>query len=338
MDFPRITIITPSLNQGKFLEETILSVVGQGYPDLEYIIIDGGSSDNSIDIIQKYEQNITYWVSEPDTGQSNAINKGLRMASGQIVNWLNSDDVLAPGALEVIAREFEAGGEQTGVVFGGTMFFNKNGNISPDFGYDNPSLERYLSGIAFSQPSAFIRKTFLDKVGNLSDEFHFGMDYDLYSRLALVCSFRNARGKVLSGYRMHAGSKTVTSNALFIEEWIRIFIRMAGNINAKWVLSRLRRLEVFNEYLDSVEPFAFPFERVTVDQKKMLFYFLCYVLKSDYHNGLFERARVIRNYLVKNYGLAHTAREKHIGVVVSRLGTYPVFLIRLARQVKSLLQ
>ncbi len=104
--FPRITIVTPSYNQGQYIEETILSVINQDYPNLEYIIIDGGSSDNTVEIIKKYSDRITYWISEKDNGQAHAINKGFRKATGDILNWLNSDDQLQPGALKIIAQRF----------------------------------------------------------------------------------------------------------------------------------------------------------------------------------------------------------------------------------------
>ena len=103
---PKISIITPSFNQGKFLEETILSVINQDYPDLEYIIIDGGSSDNSVEIIKKYEKYLTYWISEKDSGQSSAINKGLKKISGELVAWINSDDLYCPNVFSKIAEYF----------------------------------------------------------------------------------------------------------------------------------------------------------------------------------------------------------------------------------------
>ena len=104
--FPRITIITPSFNQGLFIEETILSIIDQGYPNLEYIIMDGGSQDETVETIKKYESRISYWVSEKDKGQSDAINKGLHKATGDIINWINSDDQLTPGSLWLIAQHF----------------------------------------------------------------------------------------------------------------------------------------------------------------------------------------------------------------------------------------
>jgi glycosyltransferase involved in cell wall biosynthesis len=105
---PKITIITPSFNQGKYIERTIQSVLSQDYPNLEYIIIDGGSTDQTVDIIKKYERHLKYWVSEKDNGQSHAINKGLKYATGDIINWLNSDDYLEPQALNVIAESFNS--------------------------------------------------------------------------------------------------------------------------------------------------------------------------------------------------------------------------------------
>src|SRR6056297_3391010 len=104
MMLPKISIVTPSFNQGKFLEKTIKSVIDQNYPHLEYIIIDGGSTDSSLNIIKKYEKHLDYWISEPDRGQSHAINKGLNYCSGQIFNWINSDDYLEPGALFKVAE------------------------------------------------------------------------------------------------------------------------------------------------------------------------------------------------------------------------------------------
>src|SRR5687768_13083798 len=107
MNSPKISIITPSYNQGRFIEETILSVINQNYPNLEYIIIDGGSTDNTVEIIRKYEQHLAYWVSEKDGGQSEAINKGFKKATGDIVCWINSDDFFMPGALSKVADCFE---------------------------------------------------------------------------------------------------------------------------------------------------------------------------------------------------------------------------------------
>ncbi|NVO00781.1 MAG: glycosyltransferase, partial [Geobacteraceae bacterium] len=118
---PKITIVTPSYNQGRFLEKTILSVLDQGYPNLEYIVIDGGSTDESVEIIKKYADRLTYWVSEPDRGQSHAINKGFERATGEIFGWLNSDDWYHPGALQAVAEAFAANPDVGAVVGAGEM-------------------------------------------------------------------------------------------------------------------------------------------------------------------------------------------------------------------------
>src|SRR5437763_884238 len=122
MTFPKITVITPSYNQGKFLEETIVSVISQGYPNLEYMLIDGGSTDNSIDIIKKYRTYFSYWISEKDSGQSEAINKGLKKATGEIISWLNSDDLYTAGCLQHVAEHF-AKHREAALVHGKTILF-----------------------------------------------------------------------------------------------------------------------------------------------------------------------------------------------------------------------
>jgi glycosyltransferase involved in cell wall biosynthesis len=124
----KISIITPSFNQGKFIEETIQSVFSQEYTNLEYIIIDGNSTDNSIDIIQKYSEQLSYWISEKDHGQAAAINKGFNIASGDIIGWLNSDDILLPGALDKISNAFISHPD-IDVVYGDYFFIDENSKI-----------------------------------------------------------------------------------------------------------------------------------------------------------------------------------------------------------------
>src|SRR5688500_13464995 len=133
MRLPKISVITSSYNQGKFIEETILSVIGQGYENLEYLVIDGGSTDESVDIIRKYEKQIHYWVSEKDRGQSEAINKGITRSTGEIFTWINSDDLLLPGALHKAAEQFAKVPGQTGVIYGGTVLFENGKDIKTIF-------------------------------------------------------------------------------------------------------------------------------------------------------------------------------------------------------------
>jgi len=182
---PKISIVTPSFNQGKFLEKTILSVLEQGYPNLEYIIIDGGSTDESVAIIKKYADRLTYWVSEPDRGQSHAINKGFARATGEIFGWLNSDDWYHPGALQAVAEAFAAHPEAGAVVGAGEMV-SEDSKWSQTF-YAFPvtvdSLHHAVDHF-FMQPSCFFTKTAWEECGPLDEELHLAMDLDLWLRIA----------------------------------------------------------------------------------------------------------------------------------------------------------
>lgn len=181
---PLISIITPSLNQGIFLEETILSVINQSYSNLEYIIIDGGSTDNSLEIIKKYSDRITYWESVPDRGQSHAINKGFHMATGELVAWLNSDDLLTPNTLEEVAELWRQ--EQTfGFIHGISELIDEYGNSrNKYFGSDFDLLENLTtSRNTVAQQSTFINRKCLESVNYLDESLHMSMDWDLWLRL-----------------------------------------------------------------------------------------------------------------------------------------------------------
>ncbi len=337
MDYPKISIITPSYNQGDYIEETINSVLEQGYPNLEYIVIDGASTDNSVEVIKKYEQSLTYWVSEKDSGQSEAINKGLKMATGEIINWINSDDIVIEGTFHKIADIFSSTDDNVGLIHGGAVMFDRKGVIAEDFGYDDPTLERYLSGIAFSQPAAYFRKEHLDKVGYLNEDRHYGMDYDLYSRLALVTDFIKV-DELFARYRVHKASKTGSLYDNFIEEWIHIFIKVIHNIKADVIIKELKDLHVFDDYIHDVADYNFGFDPKEVDQQIMLFYFLCYVLKSDYKSGNFKRGRVVLDYLICNFQLEKIKDEKDVEIIVDRLESFPDGLIFMMRKFQKLIR
>ena len=215
--FPRISVITPSYNQGHFLEETIASVLDQQYPNLEYIIIDGGSTDDSVQTIKRYEQHLAFWVSEPDKGQTEAINKGLRMASGEIVTWLNADDLHFADTLATIASAF--GRFQEDVIYGDYVLITQGGRTF---------LRRYeipfhrdimLYGVNFiGQPSAFFRRSLLDRFGYIDESYHYAMDHEFWLRIATGgASFRHIK-HFLSKYRYHSDSKTVGAKNKFVAE------------------------------------------------------------------------------------------------------------------------
>lgn len=214
---PRISIITPSYNQAQFLEETIRSVLEQGYPNLEYIIIDGGSTDNSVEIIRKYENRLAYWVSEPDRGQSHAINKGFQKATGEILSWLNSDDVYLLNTLWIVGRFF-ANHPEVDVVYGGHLDIDEKGKIFRE-ARPFPFFSRWglLSrGGAMCQPATFFRRKVLDKVGYLDESLVYNMDYDFFLRMAFTgCKIVPIPHKLVN-FRYHPSSKTVLNKTVLV--------------------------------------------------------------------------------------------------------------------------
>jgi glycosyltransferase involved in cell wall biosynthesis len=187
--YPRISIITPSYNQGHFIEETIRSVVSQGYPNLEYIIIDGGSTDNTVEVIKRYESQITYWVSEPDRGQTHAINKGLAIATGDILAYINSDDYYRPNTLFRVAEYF-SNHPETDLLHGRCCYVNEQGEkIGEQLG-NIQSLEEILDlwdiwwkKRQFVQPEVFWTKQIAERVGEFAETLHYVMDYDYWCRI-----------------------------------------------------------------------------------------------------------------------------------------------------------
>jgi len=210
---PKITVVTPSYNQAAYLEQTIRSVLDQGYPDLEYIVIDGGSSDGSVEIIKKYEKRLAYWHSRRDGGQSDAIRQGLERATGEIMAWLNSDDYYETGTLKLIAEEFGKD-KRADVVYGNMKIVDGNGlQISERrlIGHI-PWLSRIgmiYGGYGIYQPASFWRSEIYRRVGGLDPKYVHCMDNDLFAKFAVGGGrFRFVRSD-LASFRVHAASKTV---------------------------------------------------------------------------------------------------------------------------------
>lgn len=206
-NMPKISIVTPSYNQCQFLERTIISVLNQNYPNLEYIIIDGGSNDKSVEIIKKYEKYLTYWISEQDQGQSDAINKGFAKSTGQVLAWLNSDDIYLPGALHKIADTFNKNPDAA-LVYGDYIKVDSNDRCialrrQPSF---DLKVCLYAYTIAMQPASFFNRETFFE-VGGINKSLHYIMDHDLFLRLAQYGKVLNIRDYV-AALRVHPASKT----------------------------------------------------------------------------------------------------------------------------------
>jgi len=216
--WPRLSLVTPTLNQAQFLEDTLLSVLNQGYPDLEYWVFDGGSTDGTQEILRRRGDRLAGWESGPDRGQSDAVNKGWQRSTGKYLWWLNGDDMLAPGALAVAARFLEEN-PQIDLVFGDLLRIDEQGRAVevhrvPPFG-----LTGYiLGGHHVSQAGALMRREVLDRVGTLDVDLHYLMDTDYWHRLALAGGRIAHIPQVLALFRVHAESKTQAGSAQSTQE------------------------------------------------------------------------------------------------------------------------
>lgn len=211
MNPPKFTVVTPTYNQGAFIEKTIDSVLSQGYPNLEYIIIDGGSKDSTVEIIKKYERHLAYWVSEPDRGQSHAINKGMGRASGQYLTWLNSDDWYLPDTVHEFVELFRSN-PNAGVVVGTGQKVDENNNVvyrkEPNTPLTVDTLYGWLSGGNFMQPSSAFTSDAWAQCGPLDENEHIAMDLDFWLRLAIAGYTFAVTDKLLSIALAHSEAKT----------------------------------------------------------------------------------------------------------------------------------
>jgi glycosyltransferase involved in cell wall biosynthesis len=203
--WPRITIVTPSFNQGRFLEETIRSILFQGYPHLEYIIIDGGSNDNSVDIIKKYEPYLAYWVSEKDRGQAHAINKGFARASGDIYAYLNSDDFFEHGALHSCAQAFRAGHQW---VVGQVQCWQEGVGYWPFPQLPGKSFTKWFLSCPIPQAGSFWSAELHHEMGQFSEDLNYIIDYEFWLRLRFIKKIKPFFiDKPIAVYRIHPESK-----------------------------------------------------------------------------------------------------------------------------------
>ena len=222
---PLVSIVTPSFNQGRFLEATIRSVLEQDYAPLEYILIDGGSTDESLSIIQAYAPRLSHWVSEADRGQSQAINKGLKLAHGEILGWLNSDDMLAPGAVSRAVAVFTHE-PQVDVVYGRLERIDEDGHQIPTPILPKDRLEfsaqHVLGECVVNQPGSFWRRAIMERAGVLDEGLQYAMDYEYWSRLALHGARFRHLPQVAASFRLSANSKTVAHAAEHAGEQLRV--------------------------------------------------------------------------------------------------------------------
>lgn len=248
--WPKISIVTPSLNQGKFIEETIRSVLLQGYPNLEYIIIDGGSTDDSVQIIKKYEKWLCYWVSECDKGQAQAINKGFKMASGDIVAWLNSDDFYEKSIMSIVAN-YLCLHNDADFIYGDLNCIDRNGKTNNIFEPSNFNLIQLLYYDFIPQQSCFWRHSVLEDMGLLAESYNYIMDYEYWLRCAIKKSFLYVP-VALANSRSHIASKSIAEPLEFLKESVQMFTSYfadTASTRNEILLHRNRVLEHWNERL-----------------------------------------------------------------------------------------
>ncbi|MCG9966638.1 glycosyltransferase [Pelotomaculum terephthalicicum JT] len=231
---PLVTIVTPSLNQGRFIKDTIESVLEQNYSKIEYIIIDGGSTDNTISILREYDDRIK-WISEKDKGQTEAINKGWRMGKGQILAWLNSDDIYLPGAI-THAVDYLNSNQNVIMVYGEGWHIKENGEIIDRYPSEPFNLMRLAETCYICQPTVFFRKELLDKIGYLNEDLNYCMDYDFWIRTAKKYSI-GYTNKYLAKSRLYAETKTLGHQVEVCKEVMDTMHNHFGSVALPWIHS-----------------------------------------------------------------------------------------------------
>lgn len=288
---PKISIITPSFNQGQYIEQTILSIINQGYPNYELIIIDGGSTDNTVEIIKKYESKITYWVSEKDNGQADALNKGIAKATGDIFNWINSDDYLEPGALEVVGKYFY-GNPTKNVLCGFThCFYDEDKSTSHTYrmGIESTATDTILN-IAMNQPGTFYRTEVVRAVGGINPSLRYIFDNELWFKFLSKYGIDTVgtTDKLLAQFRLHKDSKSVFEGfELFNKESKDIWLFLAKKLSFDPTLIQLMEEEVpLSKYQSTDWDYAY------IDKVKMEAFFAGKYMLTLLQKGKYNEARL----------------------------------------------
>lgn len=297
--WPRISIITPSYNQGQYLEETILSVLQQEYPNLEYMIIDGGSTDNSIEIIQKYEQSLTYWVSEPDRGQADAINKGFQRCTGDLITYMCSDDIYLPGTFTDVAKRYMQQ-HDCGAIVGGFIYIDERSEPTSE---PRPASISHQGPIDLSlgppgnyrlhQVSTFFTRTALDDVGRyLNPDLRYTMDREILYRIAQRHRIMTSP-EVYGAFRLHPTSKSVAEILPFSKEFGRLHLMFLSDNptenKKRKQMARYHRARGYIKYAKQSENFLSSVEALLF----ALIYMPSYLFQRSYIKTWIETLKIL---------------------------------------------
>jgi glycosyltransferase involved in cell wall biosynthesis len=326
-DLPKISIITPSFNQGHYIEQTIISVLEQNYPALEYIIIDGGSTDNTPDIIRKYERYITYWTSEKDEGQSHAINKGVRLATGDVINWLNSDDYYMPGVLEHVGYRFlnphiSAYCGRSRIFSEETEYISKGTDVYKD------NLAKTIGWARIDQPETFFRRKVWEDIGLLNQNFHYVMDKEFWIRYLFAYGLNEIAldDKVLVNFRIHNQSKTGSQKESFRQETIDLFYSLAN-------LCSSREKETFKIFKARSKD-LFGYKNINLEVLgNVINYFLLYVLFESYAQDNYPLAKQIKGDI--DIPSLNENDQKELRKTLFRLKYLPVGFKRIYNRIRT---
>lgn len=228
----KITIITPSFQQGTYIRRTIESVLTQGISQLEYIVMDGGSTDETVSILKEYGNRIL-WKSEKDNGQTDALNKGIRAATGEIIGWLNSDDIYYPDAIKKVLAVFESHPEIT-VIYGNAYHIDEQDNIMEAYDTQDFNYERLKDVCYICQPALFFRKSLTERYGYPDASLQYCMDYDYWLRLGKGETFYHLQ-EILAGSRLYKENKTLGARRNVHEEMLRMQEKNLGKASEKWI-------------------------------------------------------------------------------------------------------
>lgn len=228
---PLVSIVTPSFKHAKFIERTIQSVLSQDYPNIEYIICDGGSNDGTVEIIKRYEKKLAWWVSEKDKGQTDAINKGFAHAKGEILAWINSDDTFQPHAIKEAVSWFEKQ-PNVSAIYSQANYIAENDRVIGKFPTAQTDLKKLQRGyVHVPQQCCFFKADLWKKVGPLDSSFYFAMDYDLWVRLAREAPMKYVPECTWGNFRLHSDAKTISADDRCWPEMLKVHYRDGG----KWL-------------------------------------------------------------------------------------------------------